>query len=238
MSSRLNGAGPGRFPVAIGNHRCEICAMARPIDLAQWKRKLHFDLYQKMAQPFFNVCAEVDVTRVWEQCRRDKRISFTLASLYLGSRAANAIEALRLRVRGKEVWVHDVVHFSTTVIRPDNTFAFARVEHRDNFHDFSEDGREVLERARTSSGLEIPEKEDDAIYHSILPWIRFTAFSNPIHGPEDCFPRIVYGKVGATGDRWMMPVGVEVHHALVDGYDVAKFFEQFQAELSIGITRP
>ncbi len=210
--------------------------MVQKLDLATWKRRPHFELYREMVHPFFNVCAEVDVTRVWEQCRRDRRLSFSLASLYLGSKAANAVEALRMRIRGREVWVHDLVHFSTTVLRPDNTFAFARTEHRDSYREFEEDGREVLERARTSTGLEIPEKDDDAIYHSILPWIRFTAFSNPINGPEDCFPRIVYGKVGPSGERWMMPVGVEVHHALVDGYDVGQFFERFQQELFTGIT--
>lgn len=210
--------------------------MVHKLDLSTWKRRPHFELYQEMAHPFFNVCAEVDVTRIWEQCRRDRGLSFSLASLYLGSKAANATEALRMRIRSGEVWVHNLVHFSTTVLRPDNTFAFARTEHRDTYREFKEEGREVLERARTSTGLEIPEKDDDAIYHSILPWIRFTAFSNPISGREDCFPRIVYGKVGPTGDRWMMPVGVEVHHALVDGYDVGKFLERFQQELSAGIT--
>jgi len=209
--------------------------MAHKLDIESWKRKPHFELYLGMAHPFFNVCAEVDVTTVWEQCRRDRRISFTIASLYLGSRAANAIEALRLRIRGKDVWVHDVVHFGTTVLRPDNTFGFARIKHHESFLEFAEDGREVLERARTSTSLEVLEEDDDAIYHSILPWVRFTAFSNPIHGREDCFPRIVFGKVGASGDRWMMPVGVEVHHALVDGSDVGMFFERFQAELSAGI---
>ncbi len=210
--------------------------MVHKLDLATWKRRPHFELYKEMAHPFFSVCAELDVTKVWEECRRDRRTSFTLASLYLGSKAANATPALRMRIRGTEVWEHDLVHFSTTVLRPDNTFAFARTEHRNTFREFDEEGRQVIERARTSTGLEIPEKDDDAIYHSILPWIRFTAFANPINGNDDCFPRIVYGKVGATGDRWMMPVGVEVHHALVDGYDVGKFFEQFQRELSAGIT--
>ena len=209
--------------------------MAQKLDISAWKRRQHFDLYRAMAHPFFSVCAEVDVTRIWEQCRRDRSVPFTLASLYLGSRAANSVEALRMRIRGDEVWVHDVVHFSTTVIRPDRTFAFARTEHRDTFREFSRDGREVLERARTSTGLEIPEKDDDAIYHSILPWVRFTAFSNPIDGKEDCFPRIVYGKVGQSGDRWMMPVGVEVHHALVDGLDVGNFFEAFNHELMRGL---
>lgn len=211
--------------------------MPRKLDLSTWKRRPHFELYHKMAQPFFNVCAAVDVTKIWEQSRRDPSISFTLASLYIGSRAANSVEALRMRIRGNEVWIHDVVHFGTTVIRPDDTFAFARVEHHDSFEDFARDGRKVLERARTSTGLVIPQGDDDEIYHSILPWVHFTAFSNPIGGKADSFPRIVYGKVETTGDRRMMPVGVEVHHALVDGYHVGKFFEAFQGELDRGIVR-
>lgn len=209
--------------------------MPQKLDITTWKRRPHFELYRAMAQPFFSVCAELDVTKVWEQCRRDRRISYTLASLYLGSKAVNSVEAFRLRFEGEKVWIHDVVHFGTTVMRPDSTFAFARVEHRKSFLEFAEDGREVIERARTSSGLEIPEDEDDTIFHSILPWIRFTSFSNAIGSPPDCYPRVVYGKVGATGDRWMMPVGVEVHHALVDGYDVGKFFENLQGELNVGI---
>jgi chloramphenicol O-acetyltransferase type A len=214
--------------------------MPRKLDVSTWKRRPHFELYQTMAQPFFNVCANVDVSKIWEQSRKDPSISFTLASLYLGSRAANSIEALRMRIRGNEVWVHDIVHFGTTVIRPDNTFAFARIEHRDTFAEFARDGRAVIERARNSTGLEIPEGDDDEIYHSIIPWVHFTAFSNPIKGKGDSFPRVVFGKATETGGpmrKHLMPVGVEVHHALVDGYDVGRFFEEFQRELDIGIAR-
>lgn len=221
-----------RFTVAISNVQCEISGMVRKLDISTWTRRLHFDLYRGFAQPFFNVCADVDVTSVWEQCRRDRRLSYTLASLYCGSVAANAVQAFRLRIRGSDVWVHDAVHFGTTVLRPDHTFAFARVEMRDSFRDFAERGRELLERARTSVGLDTADEDDDIIYHSILPWVRFTAFANAIRGPQDSFPRIVYGKVTASGDRWTMPVGVEVHHGLVDGYDVGKFFERFQRELT------
>lgn len=137
-----------------------------------------------------------------------------------------------MRIRGDDVWVHDVVHFGTTVLRPDNTFAFARIESSESLHEFAKAGRDVLERARTSTVLDTEDKDDDLIYHSILPWVRFTAFSNAIRGHDDSFPRIVYGKVTESGKRWVMPVGIEVHHGLVDGYDAGMFFESFQAELS------
>jgi chloramphenicol O-acetyltransferase type A len=211
--------------------------MARRLDLTTWRRREHFALYREFAQPFFNVCADVDVTELWHHCKKNESVSFTLASLYLGTIAANAVEALRMRIRGDVVWVHDVVHFSTTVLRPDNTFAFARVEMRDSYDEFARDGREVLERARKSTILEIPEIDDDAIYHSVIPWIRFTSYSNAIRDSADCFPRIVYGGVAEDHGRWKMPVGVEVHHAIVDGLDVAQFFDRFSAELTAPFPR-
>ena len=43
---------------------------------------------------------------------------------------------------------------------------------------------------------------------------------------------MVFGKWVASGDRMVMPVAVEVHHAVVHGLDVARFYEQLQARLS------
>jgi chloramphenicol O-acetyltransferase type A len=73
--------------------------------------------------------------------------------------------------------------------------------------------------------------EDDIVYQSSLPWLRFTSFTNAIGG-GDSIPRIVFGKCEIQGRRFLMPMSVEVHHALVDGLDVARFVERFQDELS------
>jgi chloramphenicol O-acetyltransferase type A len=70
------------------------------------------------------------------------------------------------------------------------------------------------------------------VYHSVLPWFRFTAYNNALPG-HDSIPRIVFGQVTREGRRMMMPVAVEVHHAVVDGLDVAKFYERFDQELQL-----
>ena len=48
----------------------------------------------------------------------------------------------------------------------------------------------------------------------------------------DSVPRLVFGKASLDGAIRRMPVGVEAHHALVDGLDVARFFERFEAALT------
>ena len=46
---------------------------------------------------------------------------------------------------------------------------------------------------------------------------------------------MVFGKMFEDGGRRKLPFSVEVHHALMDGYHVGKYFELFQQKLdSIG----
>jgi chloramphenicol O-acetyltransferase type A len=204
----------------------------RAIDMKRWKRRDHFLLYRKYRQPFFNVCVEIDVTRLWNASRAASGPSFFLASLYLMLKAANELEAFRLRIRKRGVWLHERVAVGPTIAREDGTFAFARLEFSDRFERFVAHGEQAIVESRTRRKLATAkEHQDDIVYHSTLPWFRFTAFSNALPGGDDSVPRVVFGKCTRIGQAMKMPLGVEVHHALVDGVDVAKFIERFQAEL-------
>lgn len=206
--------------------------MGHFLDLDRWKRREHYQLFRSMSHPFFSVCVEVDATTLREKCGEPDGPSFFLAALYLAYRAANATEAFRLRLRDNGVWLHDHVRTSTTVLREDGTFAFAVFPASESFAEFQARGRSEMQRAKTSTTLSLPEGEDDLIYHSSLPWFRFTSFTNAIDVGSDSVPRIVFGKCEQDGARWRMPVAVEVHHALVDGLDVAHFIERFQTGLN------
>jgi chloramphenicol O-acetyltransferase type A len=202
--------------------------MGRFIDLADWKRREHYELFRDAVQPFFSITAEVDVTALRERSTEPDGPPFLLAALFATLQAANAVEAFRLRIRGDDVWLHDRVGISSTILREDDTFAFAFFGGADSLDQFVREGREELQRAKTPAPLLMPTNDNDAlVYHSSIPWLRFTAFTNAINA-ADSVPRIVFGKRTQVGDRWVIPVAVEVHHALVDGIDVARFFERLQ----------
>src|SRR5205823_6243437 len=82
-------------------------AMSRFIDLNAWKRREHFVHYRQFANPFWSICADVDVTRLWEEAREVNTRSFSIGAIYLALGAANQSEAFRLRIRGDKVWLHD-----------------------------------------------------------------------------------------------------------------------------------
>ena len=208
-------------------------AAGHNLSISTWKRREHYELFRGFANPFFSVCVDVDATETWNACRQAGSPSFYVATLFHSLSAANAIEAFRMRIRGDTVWVYDQVRASATVLRDDDTFGFAIFPPAPTLRDFNRGAPAEMQAARQPVPLVLPRAgEDDLVYHSSLPWMRFTAFSNALNGGKDSVPRVVFGKCAPRGDRWLMPVAVEVHHALVDGLDVARYLERLQQGLA------
>lgn len=202
------------------------------LDLDAWPRRSHFDFFRRFDQPFFNLCAPVEVTALVEHCRAAGR-SFFLASLYLVHRVSQEVEPFRYRLRGDRVLVHETLDVGATVLRDDETFTFVHFPHAGDFETFERRGLELLEEARRSeTPLDPRDPQDDVIHVSVLPWVAFTSISHARRwGREDSVPKIGLGKhhrrdgeLGG-GPCWL-PVSVEVHHALMDGLHAGRFFER------------
>jgi len=200
------------------------------VDVKTWKRREHYRLFLKYRQPFFSVTVEVDVTNIWNRSRVEGEPSFFLVSVFHMLNAVNSVEPFRLRLRPRGVWRHDRVGVGPTIRRGDGTFGFARLDPAGSLGEFARLGHDAIAEAMSAAALEPANNGDDVVYHSVLPWFRFSGYTNALPG-NDSIPRIVFGQAVHEGTRVKMPVAVEVHHALVDGADVGEFFERFNAEL-------
>jgi chloramphenicol O-acetyltransferase type A len=207
--------------------------MPRKLEMESWNRREHFDFFKDFEKPFFNVCVDVDVSLLVEQCRADRDLSFFAATLFLSLKAANEIESLRYRLRGNEVIVHELIHAGSTIMREDQTFGFAYFEFTPDFSEFAERVRRVIAMVKQRPKALCRESEgDDMMYYSVLPWIALNSFSHARASlAGDSVPRIVFGKYRRVGETTQMPLSVEVHHALMDGIHVADFVDRFQAGL-------
>lgn len=204
------------------------------LELTSWKRASHFQFFKDYEQPFFNVCTEIDVSPLHARTQQPNGPSFFLATLHAATSAANETEAFRLRLRGDRVWRHDLVHAGSTVLRDDETFTFARIAFSTDYEEFQRRGRTVIEDLRGGTQpLASDPAEDDVIYFSVLPWIRFTSFSNAHRFLKgESVPRIVFGRYFERAGRQWLPISVDVHHALVDGLDVGRFLERLAQRCS------
>jgi len=201
------------------------------IDMATWPRKSLFDFFRQTAAPHFSLTAPVDVTHL-EKCRREAGFSLFNAVLFAIMAAANAIPELRMRFRKDRVVQHEVVHASATVPIEGDRFAFCPVEYVQSWEAFNSACQAAIERAKTQDELSEHIESDEWIFLSCLPWVNFTALTNPNGGPDDCIPRITWGKSETRHKQATIPVGIQVHHALVDGVHVGRFYEALNDKLA------
>jgi len=203
----------------------------RELDLKTWPRRQHYELFRGYADPFFNLCAEVDVTALRRASQVTGGPSFFAACLHGSLIAANAVEEFAYRMRGERVVVHDVIHAGSTVLRQDETFGFGYFDFTEEFAPFETAVRQEIDRVQRTTEVRPADERDDLIHYSVIPWVRFTSFSHASNNAGSSIPKIVFGGYTEAGGRTTMPVSVEVHHAMMDGLQVGRFFRRFQAEL-------
>ena len=203
----------------------------RTIDLETWPRREHYEFFRTWDRPQFSVSANVDLTELYRAVKQ-RGHSITVAIVYVVTRAANAIPEFRQRLREGGVVEHEVVHPAATIPAEDDTFSFCAFEYDEDYSRFVPRAAEHIAYVREHPGLEEGVEDDNMLYMTAIPWVSFTGFVHPMIGPEDCVPRIAWGKFFRDGESLMMPLNVQAHHALVDGLHVGRFFEKVQDYMS------
>jgi chloramphenicol O-acetyltransferase type A len=205
--------------------------MATYLDTATWPRRAAFVYFSGFDKPYFNLCTRVDVAPL--KAALAGRGGLMLACHFIALRLANEQQPFRLRLEGGRVRVHTVVHGSTTVLRSDDSFGFADLDHDTDFPRFAARSAAAIAAARVPGTAFEPRVDAAAVLHfTTLPWVHFTSFSHARNwGREDAVPKIAFGRIDTDGARAWMPLSVEVHHALMDGVHAGRFVEGFEAAL-------
>jgi len=191
-------------------------------------RQKHFEFFNAMEMPHFNLVAHVDFKETSAFIKSNK-LHFTSVVIYLICKAANAIPELRQRIREEKIFEHELVHPSFTVPTVESdVFSFCYVDYTNDFREFSVAVKASIRASKIDPSFEDEEDRDDYLFLSPMPWVHFTGFSHAMRVTGvDSVPRIVWGKLGGFGGL-MLPLGIQAHHALVDGSHVGSFFEIFQ----------
>lgn len=198
------------------------------LDMETWNRKDQFTLFNKMDYPHFNVCANLDITVFYDYLKKNK-LPFLVSMVYLVSRVANEIEPFRYRIRDGKVLIHEQVHPAFTIMNEDEVFGFCPTDYMENFQAFKMKALEEIEKSRLNISVSDEPGRDDMLFLTSLPWVSFTSVTHPIHmSPTDSIPRIGWGKYFQENEKLKMPISVQVHHALMDGLHVGKYYMRIQ----------
>ncbi|MBA3351819.1 MAG: chloramphenicol acetyltransferase [Blastocatellia bacterium] len=205
--------------------------MYHMVDIDAWERKSTYQFFLDYEDPFFNIAANLDVTRLYQFCKQND-LAFSTAALFISLQAANSIREFRLRMMDEKVVQFDRVEATQTILNDDDTFSFCYFEWRDDIFEFDRAGKAARDKYKSLKTFDVESDRIDLIYYSAIPWISFTSFKHASRADNrQTVPRMVFGKIFDDGRTKKMPFSVEAHHALVDGVHVGKLFNLFQQNI-------
>lgn len=199
------------------------------LDLPNWNRKILFDKFSQFNSPFFNICADVEVTNLIAHTKAND-LSFFQASFFLALKTINSIENFRLRIKDGEIIKFDVVDGSCPILRDDGeTFNYCVLDYLPDFSSFSKNAEQIISAAQKAKTINPGSLRIDIIHSSIIPWVSFNSFEHAKKiGSNDTCPKIVMGKYFTENEKIKLPLSVSGHHALMDGMHVSLYFKKIQ----------
>lgn len=195
--------------------------------ISDYPRQAHYEFYRANPRPFYSVSFELDVTRL------RARLAAERAPVYAGlcwhfHRALQSLPAFRVRLQDDALVGYDKLRMGMTVPAPRKTFTFATFEWEPDWPRFAVGARDVLDRASAQVDLS-GGAEPDFAYYTALPKIPFLSFTHVAPAdPNAGQPGTAFGRIGARGESFFVPVGIQVNHRFIDGSDLGDLYEAAQ----------
>ncbi len=197
------------------------------IDVKNWKRAIHCEVFRNSMQPQYGVSLELDITNFLRVIQA-KGYSFTFSFVYIVSKCANECEEFRYRFQDGEVVLYERIDTSFTYMDADGElFKVVNVPMKDSLDEYV---KAAGETAGSQQAYFTGPMGNDIFQFSSMPWISFTHISHTYSGnKEAATPLFDWGKYFERDGKIILPFSVQVHHSFVDGIHIAKFADLLQA---------
>jgi chloramphenicol O-acetyltransferase type A len=205
----------------------------RRLNIDNWQRLEQYQFFKKYDNPFFNICASIDVSDLLARTQ-SLNLSFSTSLLFASIDTANKVDEFKYRIKDDGVVIYDSIYAGSTILNDDETFNFCYFDYFSKFSDFSQNANKQI-RLNKQGQLRFDGRNNDLdiIHYSVIPWISFTSFSHPRnYQTNDSIPKIVFGKYYENNGRTILPVSIEVHHALMDGFHLGLYLEKLQKKVN------
>lgn len=196
------------------------------IDLTNWERALHYQIFRNNVQPQYCVSFELDITHFLEVIKKHN-YSFTFSFVFAVSKCANQIKEFRYRFVNGHPVIFDKINTAFTYLNKETElFKVVNVEMTDTLEEY----------VALTAKREQEQKEyftgplgNDVFQFSAFPWVTYTHISHTDSGNKDnATPLFDWGKYYKKGEKTMLPFSVQVHHSFVDGVHIGKLADNLQ----------
>ena len=195
------------------------------VEIEDFNRKILFEHYNNMDNPFIIMTIPLDVTNIVEFCKEHGHFYATMG--YIMGKALNDVDAFKYRYKdGKFYYVPKIaVNFTERI---ENNLGFFDCDSKE-YDDFID---EFIYKKKNLGKYDGSEERLDVVWVSCFPWASFSGLITP-HDKSITIPQLIWDKYLLKDGRYICNLMIMVHHGFADGYDVAKLIEKINYNIDI-----
>ncbi|MGM0852649.1 MAG: type A chloramphenicol O-acetyltransferase [Bacillota bacterium] len=200
------------------------------IDRKNWYRKEYFEHFLQQ-QTTFSITNEINITILMKNLK-EKDHKLYPAFIFMITKVVNSHIEFRtsFNYEGKLGYWTEIVPSYTIFDKKTCTFSGIWSPYLSTFHEFHTQYEKDVEKYNGTGRLfpktPIPENN---VPISMIPWSSFTAFNlNINNGGDFLLPIVTGGRYSRQKEELFLPVSLQIHHAVCDGYHASVFMNELQ----------
>jgi chloramphenicol O-acetyltransferase type A len=192
--------------------------MFKKIDIENWERKEHFKVFTEKTPCSYNI--------------KTNSLKFYPYIISIIAKAVNKHAEFRTAYNSKgELGIYDYLNPSYTVMNEQNE-NFISIWSAYN-HDQAVTYENIIkdiDQFKNCSGISPkPDTPENVLNISAIPWVSFTGFNLNLYSGQDYFlPIFTIGKFFNQDSETLLPLSIQVHHAVADGFHVSRLINDIQ----------
>lgn len=197
------------------------------IDQENWGRKEYFEHFFSDVPCTYSITVKLDITRI-----KEKKQKLYPTMLYYLAAVINRHAEFRTAINEDgELGIYSEMIPCYTVFHKDTeTFSNLWTEYKPTLDDFCAAYEEdMLKYGQQPGIIGKPNIPSNCFTVSMLPWTTFEGFHlNLQKGYHYLTPIFTIGKYHQENERIILPIAIQVHHAVNDGFHVCRLISELQ----------
>ena len=201
------------------------------IDINNWARKEYYNHYMHKVCCTYSVACNIDITGVRTALKSMNKKIYP-AQIYMLTTVVNQYQEFRMNIdTDGNLGYWDELNPSYTIFNKEKElFSSIWTIHSHSFIQFYKNCISDIDCYSSAENLmPKPDQPLNTFNISSLPWTSFTGFNLNLYTDGSYLPPIfTIGKFIEQDNKVLMPLSVQVHHSVCDGFHVGRFANALQ----------
>ena len=209
----------------------EVVMIFNKVDLQTWNRKESYSHYLKDIPCTYSMTVNVDITKLVKIIKENK-LNFFPTVLYGISHTVNNHIEFRMDLdEQKNVGYYSESNPCYSVFHEETeTITNVWTKYNADFNIFMQNYKSDMLEYQDNCKISKPLSNKNCFSVSCIPWTSFTGFNlNLQKGYDYLLPIFTIGKYFDENEKTLLPLSIQVHHAVCDGFHLSRFVKELQA---------